>query len=242
MLFGRLLRKMFPAFAELAATVRFHTYMEDGLITRHTADFLDDEKFASAFAKGKATASWVNSNPRWRVYTACWAASHAVGLPGDFVECGVNRGGMALTIMEYLNFNALGKRFFLLDTYCGFPEGSQAASANHGQYSDCYAEVVKTFTPYPGARIVKGMVPDTLSAIDTEQIAYLSIDMNCAEPEVAATRRLWPRLVPGAVILLDDYGGGPAYLRQRRAFDALAQEFGFKILVLATGQALIIKT
>jgi hypothetical protein len=76
----------------------------------------------------------MNMDPRWRVYTACWAASHAVNLPGDFVECGVNRGGMALTIMEYLNFNSLGKRFFLLDTYCGSPQGSQAAPVNHGQY------------------------------------------------------------------------------------------------------------
>jgi O-methyltransferase len=241
MFLGRFLRKMFPSFAELAATVRFRTYMEDGLITRHTADFLKDERFASAYAKGKATGSWNKTNPRWRVYTACWAASQAANLPGDFVECGVNRGGMALTIMEYLNFNALNKRFFLLDTFSGFPEGSQPAEVNRGQYSDCFAEVRKTFAPYPGVRIVHGVVPDTLSSIDAEQISYLSLDMNCAEPEIAAARELWPRLVHGAVILLDDYGGGPAYARQKNAFDALADELRFKILTLPTGQGLIIK-
>ena len=242
MFLGRFLRKVFPSFAELAATVRFRTYMEDGLITRHTADFLKDERFVSAYAKGKATRSWNNSNPRWRVYTACWAAAQAANLPGDFVECGVNRGGMALTIMEYLNFNSLGKRFFLLDTFSGFPEGSQVASPNRGQYSDCYDEVVKTFARYPGARIIRGPVPDTLSSIDSEKISYLSIDMNCAEPEIAAARRLWPRLVPGAVLLLDDYGGGPAYQRQKQGFDALAEELGFRILTLATGQGLVVKT
>src|SRR5579872_5377040 len=130
---GHILRKLFPSLAELFATVRFRTYLEDGLITRHTADFLSDPKFSAAYAKGKATNSWGNTNPRWRVYTACWAASQAANLPGDFVECGVNRGGMALTIMEYLNFNALEKRFFLLDTYSGFASGSQPASANKGQ-------------------------------------------------------------------------------------------------------------
>src|SRR5437763_7954198 len=241
MLLGSFLRKLFPKFAELAATLRFHTYMEDGLITRHTADFLMDERFASAYTKGKATGSWNNSNPRWRVYTACWAASQAAKLPGDFVECGVNQGGMALTIMEYLKFNSLGKRFFLLDTFSGFPEGAQAAAANRGQYSDCYDQVVKTFAPYPGARIIRGAVPDTLSSIDAEQISYLSLDMNCAEPEIAAARQLWPRLVHGAMILLDDYGGGPAYLPQKNAFDALADEAGFTILTLATGQGLIVK-
>lgn len=238
----RWLRKMFPSSAELAATVRYRTYMADGLITRHTADFLNDQKFALAYARGKSTGSWMNMDPRWRVYTACWAASHAASLPGDFVECGVNRGGMALTIMEYLDFNALGKRFFLLDTYCGFPQGSQAAPVNHGMYSDCYADVVKTFAPYPGARIVRGMVPETLSAIDAEHISYLSIDMNCAEPEIEAVRCLWPRMIAGAVVLLDDYAGGPAYHLQKQAFDALAHELRFKILTLPTGQGLIVKT
>jgi len=239
---SRFLRKLFPSLAEGAATLRFRTYMEDGLITRHTADFLKDERFVSAYAVGKATGSWKNMNPRWRVYTACWAASYAVALPGDFVECGVNRGGIALTIMEYLNFNTIEKRFFLLDTYCGFPEGLQAAAANQGQYSECYDDVVKTFMPYRGTRIVKGVVPDTLSMIDADQLAFLSIDMNSAEPEIATVRQLWPRLVAGAVVLLDDYGGGPSYAHQKTAFDALAQELGFKILALATGQGLIIKT
>ena len=241
MALSRLLRTLFPSLTEAVATLRFHTYMEDGLITRHTADFLTDERFSSAYALGKATGSWKNMNPRWRVYTGCWAAAHAMKLPGDFVECGVNRGGMALTIMEYLNFNAVEKRFFLLDTYCGFPTGPRSAAANQGQYSDCYADVVKTFAPYPGARIVKGVVPDTLCSIDADRLAFLSVDMNSAEPELAAVRRLWPRLVAGAVVLLDDYGGGPAYLHQKNAFDALAQELDFNILALPTGQGLIVK-
>jgi O-methyltransferase len=242
MFLGRWLRRLFPSFAELAATVRYHTYMSDGLITRHTADFLNDQKFLSAYARGKATGSWMNMDPSWRVYTACWAASHAVNLPGDFVECGVNRGGTALAIMEYLDFNALGKRFFLLDTYSGFPQDAHAAPANRGLYSDCHAEVVRTFAPYPGARIVRGVVPDTLAEIDAEQISYLSIDMNCAEPEIEAVRRLWPQMTVGAVVLLDDYGGGPAYHPQKQAFDALAQELGFHILALPTGQGLVVKT
>lgn len=242
MFVGPWLRRRFPRFAEIAATIRYQSYAADGLITRHTADFLHDPKFASAYDKGKATGSWGRMDPRWRVYTACWAASHAARLPGDFVECGVYRGGMALTIMEYLDFNSLDKRFFLLDTYSGFPAGAQAALANQGQYSECYDSVVATFAPYPGARIVRGVVPDTLSAIDAERISYLSIDMNYAEPEIAALRQLWSRLTVGAVVLLDDYAGGPAYYPQKQAFDALANQIGFRILALPTGQGLIVKT
>jgi hypothetical protein len=35
---------------------------------------------------------------------ACWAAPDAKSIPGDFVECGVNRGGMARAVMECVNF------------------------------------------------------------------------------------------------------------------------------------------
>jgi hypothetical protein len=65
--------------------------------------------------------------------------------------------------------------------------------------------------------------------------------MNSAEPEIEAVRRLWPQMTAGAVVLLDDYGGGPAYRPQKQAFDTLAREMGFHILALPTGQGLIVK-
>jgi len=62
------------------------------------------------------------------------------------------------------------------------------------------------------------------------------------EHQIAAARRLWPLMTLGGVVLLDDYGGGPAYRLQKEAFDALAKELGFHILALPTGQGLIIKS
>src|SRR5690348_9019754 len=84
--------------------------MSDGVISVHVADFSRDKKFRTAYAKGKATGSWPDSDPMWRTYIGVWAAQHGSQLVGDFVECGVNRGGMSLTIMEYLNFNSLDKK------------------------------------------------------------------------------------------------------------------------------------
>ena len=80
-----------------------------------------------------------------------------------------------------------------------------------------------------------------LSQISSEQISFLSIDMNCAEPEVATLRDLWPRLVPGAVVLLDDYGGGPSHYRQKNALNTLSQQIGSQILAIPTGQGMIVK-
>jgi hypothetical protein len=55
----------------------------------------------------------------WRAHIALWAAFSARTLEGDFVECGVNRGFMSSAIMEYLDWDSLGKTFYLLDTFAG---------------------------------------------------------------------------------------------------------------------------
>lgn len=239
-----MLKKLLPESVSDAISIfRGRTYLEDGLMTSHVADFCRNRRFMSAYQKGKSTGSWSGADLRWRVYTACWAAINASTLPGDFVECGVNRGGISLSVMEYIQFNSLDKRFYLLDTYCGFPEdlASVAASANRDSYEDCYDEVLETFKPYSQARIIKGKVPETLQQVDTDKVCYLSIDMNCAEPEIAAMQFFWPKLVTGAVVLLDDYAYSEPYRRQKEAFDSLSKQLGFNILSLPTGQGLILK-
>lgn len=69
----------------------------------------------------------------------------------------------------------------------------------------------------------------------------ISIDMNCAEPEVAALNFFWEKLVPGALVLLDDYAFSKSYRQHKQAFDSLAEELNFNILSLPTGQGLIVK-
>jgi hypothetical protein len=214
-------------------------YFEDGMGTTHVADFLSDPQFDRAYWQGFATGSWYGKHLRWRVYNACWAAQQVLSLPGDFVECGVNRGGISRAVIEYVGFGKLERRFFLLDTYRGHPDVSKA---NQKRYGECYEDVVKTFSPYSNVRIIRGLVPETLSKVDSEQICYLSIDMNHPAPEIAALRFFWPKLVAGAVVLLDDYAYSEAYRSSKTAMDALAVELGFGILTMPTGQGLIIKS
>jgi hypothetical protein len=240
-----ILKKLMPKSvpARLAILAK-STFAEDGIMTTHLADFSTDPSFVSAYESGKSTGSWNGVDLRWRVYTACWAALTASRLGGDFVECGVNKGGMALAVMDYIGFRSMDKRFYLLDTFCGFPDEFKAvaASVNADDYDECYEGVVATFKDFANARIIRGEVPDTLEKIDTERVCYLSIDMNCAEPEIAAMRFFWPRMVPGGLAILDDYNYSEAYRRQKSAFDDLSKEMNFEILSLPTGQGLVLKT
>ena len=107
-------------------------------------------------------------------------------------------------------------------------------------FEDSYETVRKTFRAFENVTIVRGVVPDTLEQVKSERIAYLSLDMNAAAPEVAAAEYFWPRMVSGAVMVLDDYGW-PYHEVQKRELDAFAARRGVKVLPMPTGQGLIFK-
>jgi hypothetical protein len=221
------------------------SYDEDGLLTSHDTSALNRPRFVAAYRDGKATGSWGGADIRWRAHVACWAAEVGMQREGDFVECGVNRGGLAQTVARFVRLVDSERNFWLLDTFNGLDEtmlsDKEKASASRWGYQDCYEDVLRTFAGVPNVRVVRGSVPATLARVTAQRIAYLSIDMNCAAPEVAAFRYFWPKLSAGAVVLLDDYGW-KGHEEQRDAFDELALELGFAILSLPTGQGMILKT
>jgi hypothetical protein len=182
-----------------------------------------------------------------------WAASSASKLEGDFVECGVSYGFLSSAIMEYLDWDRLGKTFYLLDTFSGLDPrfitaaereaGALETSKHHidtGMYVSSVDSVRANFAQWQNQRIIVGAVPETLDQVDARSVAYLHIDMNCAPPEVAALRYFWPRLTPGAFVLLDDYANRGRD-EQRLAIDEVARELGVAVCMLPTGQGLIIK-
>jgi O-methyltransferase len=225
------------------------TFNADGLATVHNCDFTADPKFVEAYRLGTATMlAFAGIDVRWRVFVCCWAAHQAKLQAGDFVECGVNTGVISRAVMHYIDFDEMpDRKFYLLDTYAGIPleqitqlERDRGIVDHNRHYPDCYAQVCATFAPFRNARVIRGRVPDTLSQIDSEKISYVSMDMNIIEPEIAAGEFLWPRMVSGALMVLDDYGWLP-HAGQKQAWDEFARARGQMILALPTGQGLLIK-
>ncbi len=226
------------------------SFFEDGLLTdqEHCAAFLDEARFNRAYELGAKTNSWHGRSIRWRAFVACWAAHYASLLPGDFVECGVNRGGLARMIVDYLRFETLNKKFFLVDTFKGMipdyltpEEKRKGLLATYNYYEDnSLAAVRETFAPFSNVVVIEGTVPEILPDIPSQRIAYLSLDMNCALPEERAAEYFWDRIVPGGIILHDDYDF-ELHEEQRKMIDRFAASRGVPVLALPTGQGIIIK-
>ena len=229
-------------------------YIQDGLVSLHTHAFMADPQFQRAYQRGiEATAGQDYYQWHWRVHIGLWAAASASRLDGDFVECGVNYGFMSSAVMESLDWDRLGKTFFLLDTFSGLDSrfvttGERDTGTldknedrlSTGFYVASVDKVRANFSQWQNQRIIVGSIPETLEQVDARTVAFLHIDMNCAPPEVAALRYFWPRLTPGAIVLLDDYAY-QGFEDQRVAMDALASELGTSVCALPTGQGLIIR-
>lgn len=172
-------------------------------------------------------------------------------IAGDFVECGVWRGGSVMMMAESLRLEGeTSRQLYLYDTFEGMPPPSEydtdvwgasaanlLASSPRTEDSKLWAvapiDVVKEnllSTNYPPDRfnLVSGRVENTLPAIIPDKIALLRLDTDWYESTLHELIHLYPRLEPGGVIIVDDYGH---WRGARRAVDEYFGIAGPKILL-----------
>jgi hypothetical protein len=220
-----------------------------------TAGFRDDPAVAEAVAGIRGAVRYDQYDGAdtisWRLNTLLWAARRGLRLEGDFVECGVFKGDMSRVLVRALQFGDVAKRFYLFDTFTGFPDARATAAdfpddPGFAAFADAiykeqssHAAVVERFRPFPNVCIVQGAVPDSFAAATPDRIAYLHVDLNSVAAEGAALRVLFDRVTPGAAIVLDDYGWRQ-FRRQKEMADGFFASRGLDVLELPTGQGLVV--
>jgi O-methyltransferase len=224
----------------------------DGMsITGRNLAFLEDPVFKAAWAASYEAnkESWKSGVPdvRWRAHIALWAAEQGLRLEGDFVECGVHTGLLSLVICHALQFDKLPRRFYLFDTFDGIPDEDMNDIEQHRiktvgalDYKNVWGLAKRNFAPFPNAQLVQGRLPKSLETVVVEKIAYLSVDLNNVKAERGVIAQLWEKVVPGAIVLIDDY----AWIgceQQQQMWDTFARAHGLSIATLPTGQGLLIK-
>ena len=183
-----------------------------------------------------------------RIYSLIQAVRHVVAarVPGAFVECGVWRGGSMMAVADTLRRLGVGDRdLYLYDTYEGMTaptdldvcvDGSTARSffdrTRRGDVGSAWCdapldEVRRNMasTGYPAARChyVQGKVEDTVPGTAPEQIALLRLDTDWYESTRHELRHLFPRIAPGGMLIVDDYG---FWSGSRKAVDEYFAELG----------------
>lgn len=198
---------------------------------------LDDARFVEAWR-----SNCENDADRgiiWRRYILACQAFHCVQLEGDFVECGAYTGAGIKTVIDYLGGTEFPRTAWLYDLF------EHDASFNHPKLElhkeGLYERVIKKFETYPQVKVCRGLIPKVFEAGAPERIAYLHIDLNNADAELASLEVLFDRLVPGGVLILDDYEWSGPYRAQKIREDQWLESRGYRVTPLPTGQGLLIK-
>jgi hypothetical protein len=226
-------------------------YCEDALITTHTHDFVDDLQFRKAYSRGLKASGGRDSHNRWRVFISLWLARTCAKIEGDFIECGVNYGFTSSAIMEHLDWDKLGKQFWLVDSFAGIDEKQTTdeekeigalernqISKRIGFYNSSAERCRQNFSQWKNTKVVQGWIPDCLDAVTASKIAFMHIDLNSATPEIQTFKYFLPKLSPGAFILLDDYAY-TGFEATYAAWNKLGKELNFEVLALPTGQGVV---
>lgn len=188
-----------------------------------------------------------------RLYSVYKSVEYALknNIEGDYVECGVWKGGSSMMIaLSLIKNDCTNRKIYLYDTYEGMTEPTE----NDFKYTNQSAEkkYIQNINPesgsdwcrsgidevkenlystgYPKENIifVKGKVEDTIPGIIPEKIALLRLDTDWYESTLHEMQHLYPIISEKAVLIIDDYG---YWLGCRKAIDEYFEENNIHILL-----------
>jgi hypothetical protein len=172
------------------------------------------------------------------------------GIPGDFVECGVWRGGSMMAVARTMrDFGVTDRNLYLFDTFEGMSAPTQDdVNFNGESASDLLAQSPREMNPtaafsaldevksnlkltgYPPERLffIEGKVEETIPAQAPAQVALLRLDTDWYGSTYHELLHLYPRLSPGGILIIDDYGHWEG---ARKAVDTYFAEHSLKLLL-----------
>lgn len=202
--------------------------LENNLIENPIQIPPDFENYAQEFIKKCSPFTMTSAE---RMYSLIKSVEYIINnkISGDFVECGVWRGGSALIMiltLQRLKIN--NRKIHLFDTFDGMSEptavdldfnGQKAGEMltthekNENDHLWAYAPLEKVqdlvySTGYPKDKIIfyKGKVEETIPTNSFNEISILRLDTDWYESTKHELNHLYPILSRNGVLIIDDYG------------------------------------
>lgn len=211
-------------------------YFADNLLAWfRNLSFQQDAAFMQAYDRHAQPG--VEKALLWRWHMHTWCVRQALRRAGDLVECGCYKGTSVRIACDAVGLGSQKKKFYLYDLFDHAADMPHHAMPEHGP--GLLAQVQARFADLPQVKVIQGRVPEVLATQAPRKVAFLHVDLNHAEAEWGALSFFWPRMSPGSLILLDDYGWSD-YRAQQQSADRFFQGHGLQVLELPTGQGLVV--
>jgi hypothetical protein len=147
-------------------------------------------------------------------------------IPGAIVECGVFKGASLVRFAMFREIfeNPFSKKIVGFDIFGKFPETNFADDVDFrrrcieagGDESISRQQLIDVFEHkgiFKNIELIEGDINETVPAYLKShpelKISLLNLDTDIYEPSVTVLENLYPRLVKGGILILDDYGTFP---------------------------------
>jgi Macrocin-O-methyltransferase (TylF) len=146
------------------------------------------------------------------------------GVPGDFIETGVWRGGMTIYMRAILAARGVAdRRVWVADSFQGLPEpdagkfpvearahASKTMAEDYQHFAVSEPDVRANFATFglldDQVRFLVGWFKDTLPSAPIQRLAVMRLDGDYYESTMDALTALYDKLSPGGYVIIDDYG------------------------------------
>ena len=146
----------------------------------------------------------------------CLETVLADGVPGDFMECGVWRGGACAFAKAVFTAHGADRAVWVADSFQGLPPPEREEdhvdlrTAKYPMLAISQDQVRALFERLDllddRVRFVPGWFSETLPGAPVEQISVLRLDGDYYESTIVALDALYPKVPEGGFVIIDDYG------------------------------------
>jgi SAM-dependent methyltransferase len=157
-------------------------------------------------ASGVMDASVVDLSRLYMLYQ--WLTT-TLDLEGDCIEVGSYRGGTGKLVSEVLLRHRPEVELHMFDTFEGMPEQLSLDEVGmRGIFDDTsLARVQRLLANNANVRLHQGIFPQSMPAgFDARRFRFAHIDVDIESSVIDCLAFIYPRLVPGGVMIIDDYG------------------------------------
>ena len=132
-----------------------------------------------------------------------------------------------------------------MDTFEGHAAADlPQAEVDHlpGNFNDTSFEGVSAYlSPFPNTNVVQGRIQDVAPELAEQTFGFAHLDMDIYHPTVFALDFFYQRLLPGGVIVVDDYGFTTCPGARQAVDEFMATPVRMTGFELQTGQYLMVK-
>ena len=180
-----------------------------------------------------------------RLYTL-WQAAEQTPPSLPVIEVGAYRGGSARFLVEAFRYQGRAPRFYVCDTFSGHARVDAQLDPHHhdkDKFVDTSPESVADYLKdFPNVQLVVGDIIETAPRFDEESaFGLVHVDVDVYAATDFCLRYFVPKLAPGALLVVDDYGFVTCPGAKKAVDDFMAGRDDLRMLHLLSGQAVIFR-